>query len=198
MPLYLIRHAHTPWNGPPRRFQGQTDTSISESGRAAARALGPRLPRPDRVVSSPARRCRETIEAAFNPVPPLTTDPRLWEMHYGWWEGLVDQDIQQRFPDQWEQWRRDPLSVRPGDGEGLAAVRDRVVAAMEDVIDSLRPDENVYVCTHGGCLRATLCHFNDIPMADWRSLKVPNLVVLRWTDTGRFEILETDADGNAA
>ena len=57
--LYLIRHGHTVWNGPPLRFQGQMDSSLSDDGRSEAIALGKRMPyQPDRIVSSPALRCR--------------------------------------------------------------------------------------------------------------------------------------------
>ena len=41
MGLVLMRHAHTDWNGPPARVQGQRDPGLSMvAGRTAAEALG--------------------------------------------------------------------------------------------------------------------------------------------------------------
>ena len=40
--LTLIRHAETLWNRE-RRMQGQTDTALSDTGRAQAAALAERL-----------------------------------------------------------------------------------------------------------------------------------------------------------
>ena len=85
--LYLIRHGHTTWNGPPLRFQGQMDSSLSENGRAEAIALGERMPyQPHRVISSPSLRCRQTVDCLFNRKPDQT-ERRCIELGLGWFEG---------------------------------------------------------------------------------------------------------------
>ena len=62
--LLLLRHAETDWNRE-RRYQGWTDTDLSEVGRGQAEAAGRLLARQPlaAVWSSPLRRARDTAAA---------------------------------------------------------------------------------------------------------------------------------------
>ncbi|MGY1619938.1 SixA phosphatase family protein [Geodermatophilus sp. SYSU D00691] len=69
--LLLIRHAQA--------AVGRVDAErpLTEQGARDARALGARLPRPDRVLVSPARRTVQTWEEAATGVRPVV-EPRLY------------------------------------------------------------------------------------------------------------------------
>ena len=113
------------WNAE-RRFQGQSDCPLDETGRAqadrAARllaALGP-----DLIISSDLSRAASTA-APLARLTGLTVilDKDLRERHGGCWEGLTDTEIRERYPDAHATWT-------PPDGEPSAAVADRVAAAL--------------------------------------------------------------------
>ena len=183
MGLVPMRHAHTDWNGPPARVQGQRDPGLSMVGRMAAEALGPTLPRPDRIIRSPARRCRETVDALFGAaLPPVTEDAHLWEISLGSFEGRLAEDIAREEPEAWRAWRQQPSTARPGGGETLDELAHRVFAALDETFGSMEPNEEILVVGHGVPLRFIVCLLDDRPLDCLWDVAVANL--------GRIELPE--------
>jgi len=58
----------------------------------------------------------------------------LKEMNFGVWQGLRVKDIQQRFGKVYKQWRKDPFSICPPQGETLQDVQDRIEPALRKVL----------------------------------------------------------------
>jgi len=94
------------WNAE-RRFQGQSDCPLDETGRAqadrAARLLA--ALRPDLIISSDLSRAASTA-APLARLTGLTVilDKDLRERHGGCWEGLTDTEIRERYPDAHATW----------------------------------------------------------------------------------------------
>ncbi len=173
--LYLIRHGHTVWNGPPLRFQGQMDSSLSENGRSEAIALGKRMPyQPDRVISSPALRCRQTVACLFNRKPDAI-EPRCIEIGLGWMEGLLATEAAERDPTAVRTWQEAPWEGAPWGGESLADLQDRVVAGVTDIVAGIEPGERVFLAVHGGVLRTLVCYVNDLPLSEYTNIPMANL-----------------------
>jgi len=174
--IILIRHAHTEWNGPPRRFQGRTDVPVSMEGFMAACRLGQSLPVPDRIICSPARRCRQTVHALFgNQSIPVNEEPRLWEIDNGKFSGLLETEVTNAYPEEWCLWQKNPAQVRVGGGETLQELQKRILSAVSDVVASARSGENIIVMTHGGPIRVLRCLAERRPLDDFHKLKVANL-----------------------
>ena len=87
--LILIRHAPALTGG---RLCGRTDVAADLSDATAIAGLARAIGAVDRVVSSPAERCRTTAEALW-PARPVLQDQALWEQDFGAWEGLAFADI---------------------------------------------------------------------------------------------------------
>lgn len=158
--IYFIRHGETDWNRD-RRYQGQQDIPLNDTGRAQARrngaALRPFLPAiaGAEFVASPLGRARETMEIVRGELglPPdgYAIDPRLVELCYGAWEGTLQDDIIRHDPDAFAARARDPFRWRPDKGESYADLFARVTAWA-----GARARDSVIV-SHGGvsrCLRA--------------------------------------------
>lgn len=176
MPLWLLRHAHTEWNGPPRRLQGRADIGLSEQGWDEAAALGRRLIVPDRIVSSPARRCRETIEVLFGRRAPAPTfDERLWEIDNGRFAGLTEAEAGMRYAREWHLWRTTPARIRPGGGETLVEMQARVAAAIGALEDAIDDERATLVVTHGGPIRVLRCFYEGRDLNQFHALRVGNL-----------------------
>ena len=176
--LYLIRHGHTVWNGPPLRFQGQMDSSLSEIGRADAVALGKHMPyQPDRVISSPALRCRQTVDCLFNRKPDVI-EPRCIEIGLGWFEGLLASEVAERDREALRVWQVRPWDGAPWRGESLEDLQQRVVAGVRDIVASIEPGEKVFLAVHGGVLRTLICFINDRPLKDYAEIPMANLTLL--------------------
>ena len=143
--LYLIRHGHTVWNGPPLRFQGQMDSSLSETGRSDAIALGKRMPyQPDRIISSPALRCRQTVDCLFGRQPD-EIEPRCIEIGLGWCEGLLATEAAEIDANAVRTWQEAPWEGSPWGGESLEVLQKRVVAGVTDIVAGIKADERVFL-----------------------------------------------------
>ncbi|MVA99336.1 histidine phosphatase family protein [Nitratireductor sp. CAU 1489] len=160
--FYAMRHGETPWNAQ-GRFQGHSDIPLSAEGRAQALAgasrltaklmQSPELPAPERILTSPLGRARETAEivrcALGLPDEALHADARLREAGFGAWEGLTTLEVKARFPEERRRRKADRWSYAPPGGESYANI-DR---AMRGLIDELDRAPLSLLVTHAGNLR---------------------------------------------
>ena len=144
----LWRHGQTIWNVE-RRFQGQTDIPLDDTGEAQAEYAARRLAtlRPDAIFSSDLTRAAGTAA----PLAKLTglaviLDKDLRERSGGSWEGLTDREIAERYPAERASWN-------PPDGEPTTAVADRVAGALRRVADTVADGGLAVVVSHGAALR---------------------------------------------
>jgi broad specificity phosphatase PhoE len=149
------------WNGE-RRIQGNQDPPLSPRGRRQAELLARRLrvylPRAAAVYTSPLRRAAETAETVRAATGlPVLPDPGLREMCLGNWEGMTVPEIQTAFPGTYEAWLADPLMHPAPGGEHLEAFAGRVTDAFERV-RAAQPGNDVILVSHGGPIKALLCH----------------------------------------
>lgn len=160
--LYLVRHAVTAANLEGRRL-GSIDEPLSDGGREQALALARRMSALpiDAVWSSPLSRARETAEIVASA---LAVDVRLEddlrEMALGPWEGLTEQEIARRFPEQNARWQADPASLTLPGHEGLEATRQRVAAALERIMDA---SACALCVTHLTVIRLAWVHVHRLP-----------------------------------
>lgn len=149
MHLYLVRHprpvvaAHVCY--------GSTDLDVAADGLAAAMAsLLPVLPRHAVLFSSPLRRCAaltENLAQALGCATP-TYDARLAEMHFGDWEMRAWDDIPRTAVD---AWTSDMVGYRPGGGESVLQVAQRV-RAFRDELAAADVEDAIVIC-HAGIIR---------------------------------------------
>jgi broad specificity phosphatase PhoE len=128
--LVLVRHGEATANAA-GLLLGRSDVPLTAKGWEQAAALGPRLGRVSRLLSSPLRRALDTAGALGLSVP-LEVDDRWVEVDYGEHEGRALGDVPSEV---WRRWRRDP-GYRPEGGESLAEVGERVRAACEELLAS--------------------------------------------------------------
>ncbi len=131
--LWLVRHP-TP-DVAPGVCYGQWDVpALTAATMAAAARLHARLPRGARVVTSPAVRSRAlaaTLQALRPTMPQPQVDARLAELDFGAWEGQPWSAIPVSALD---VWCADFVHHRPGGGESVAALLQRVRCALRDAL----------------------------------------------------------------
>jgi alpha-ribazole phosphatase len=151
--LYLVRHGVTEWNGM-RRYQGQTDTSLSPLGVLQAQAVARRLAAEDPVAvySSDLERARTTaVPIAQAAGVALESTPLLRELNFGEFEGKTSDEILQSMPDAGKAWWGDTVNARPPGGETLAELDERVRGWWSQHQDRVA-GQRVVVVGHGGSL----------------------------------------------
>ena len=158
MRLVLWRHGQTAWNAE-RRFQGQSDIPLDQTGQAQAERAARLLAglRPDMIVSSDLSRATSTAA----PLARLTgldviLDKDLRERHGGCWEGLTDTEIRARYPAEHQSWN-------PPDGEPTLVVADRVCTALQRTATALSDTGLAVVVSHGAALRLGASRLLGLP-----------------------------------
>jgi broad specificity phosphatase PhoE len=137
--LLLARHGETEWNLQ-RRYQGRSDSPLTERGVAQALAVGRllgALPELEAaaIVSSPLGRARRTAELIREHLPAgveLRCDDRLCELSLGSWDGLTYQQIAERSPGVFDGDGRHNWYFRSPDGERYDAFAGRLVEWLND------------------------------------------------------------------
>jgi broad specificity phosphatase PhoE len=155
--VLLLRHAETDWNRE-RRYQGWTDTGLSETGRAQAEAAARLLAeQPLKAIwASPLRRAHDTALAIAAPLGlPVQCSDAFREMRFGRWEGLTASEVQGRFPDEYRAWHETPhLASWPG-AETLADVRRRALGGLDE-LRAVHRGETVGLVAHGVTCRVLI------------------------------------------
>lgn len=132
--VILLRHGRTAWNAH-RRFQGQADPPLDDLGRAQAFEAACLLAalKPEVIVSSDSQRAMQTAAplAEISGVA-IRAEPRLRERSLGHWEGLTREEVEAKYPDEFEDWRAGRDVSRRG-GESRVEVAERAVAAFEEL-----------------------------------------------------------------
>ena len=147
--VYLVRHGQTAWNVG-EIFRGRADIPLDETGKREVHLAGETL-RDETlhaVYSSPLSRSMETAEniAKFHDISVTPLDA-IVDISYGEWEGLGNQEVQQKYPDLHALWLTEPHKVLFPGGESLDEVRSRTMAALDDLLVK-HQEENFALVAH--------------------------------------------------
>jgi probable phosphoglycerate mutase len=172
--LLLVRHGSTQSTSE-NRFSGAVGVELSEQGRDQARKLAARLQLQKIAAAycSPLSRTVETAEilAAPHGLAPVARHG-LEEISHGRWEGLTRQEVEQRFPGEYESWEADPFTFAPVGGESGVAVLARSLPVIREIVVA-HADQCVLVVSHKATLRILISsllgfdargsHYQDTP-----------------------------------
>lgn len=157
MKLWLIRHAQPLVEA--GVCYGRLDLAAdAQATRVCAQALAQALPPGMAVVTSPLQRCEQLAHVLLGLRPDLTLKPdaRLQEMDFGAWEGQRWDALGRPALD---DWTADFAGHRPGGGESVQQLMQRVAAAWDEARGESAAASDTAWITHAGVIRAaTLLH----------------------------------------
>ncbi len=131
-----------------RRLQGTLPLPLSDQGRNALVSVAAVLKQYDAqtIYSSGNESSGPTAEhlaELCDLKSKKNTD--LKELNCGLWQGLRYRDIEKRYSNAYKQWRNDPESICPPDGELFAACRERIETALLSIIKKSKSQTIVIV-----------------------------------------------------
>jgi probable phosphoglycerate mutase len=198
--LILIRHGETDWNRE-RRFQGHADIGLNPNGQQQAHRLAARLATEsfDAIHSSDLRRARDSVQALADGLGlPLQLDAGLREQSFGVMEGLLPQQVAERWPEVWQQWALHDADWAPPGGESTRQFHARVLAAVRRIA-AAHHGQQVLVATHGGVLDMLWRDVHGLPLQGARDCHIPNCGINRLQlDDERLTILQWADDAHMA
>ncbi|MBK1637719.1 alpha-ribazole phosphatase [Rhodothalassium salexigens DSM 2132] len=173
--ITLIRHAPV---AQPGRLYGRTevDAALDDADRIAAVA-GDALALATGAVTSPRRRCRQTLDAlltaAGSDLVPRVVE--AWaEQDFGAWDGAETAGL----PDLWGLPMAALAHQTPPGGESFQDLCRRIGPAL-DALAAREAGARLVVCTHAGVVRAAVHHVLGLAPGRALSLSVAPLSVTR-------------------
>jgi len=148
---WWLRHAPARTGG---GLMGRRDPDLAESRPAGLATLASRLPADAVVLSSPLRRCRQTLAALRRAGVPLGEEevvPAFQEQDFGDWEGRPAAEL--AWPE--AAGPAEMAEFSPPGGESFNHMAARVAAAIARLTERHR-GRRVLVCAHAGSVRAAL------------------------------------------
>jgi probable phosphomutase (TIGR03848 family) len=201
--VILLRHGRSTSNTAHTLAGRSEGVDLDDKGREQAQAVVSRigdLP-VKAIVRSPLLRCEHTVQplaAALGLEP--TVEERISEVDYGTWTGrkigeLVKEPL-------WKVVQQQPSAAVFPEGEGLAAVQARAVAAVREHDRRLAAEHGADVlwvaCTHGDVIKAVLADALGTHLDAFQRITADpaSMSVIRYTDTRPF-VLHVNHTGSA-
>lgn len=200
--VFLLRHGLTAMTGP--MLAGRTPgIHLDERGQQQAAAVAQRLAAVPltAIVTSPLERCTDTAEvvrAAQREAgrdPAWHVDERITECGYGDWTGRQIKDLAK--DPLWKVVQTQPSAARFPNGESIAEMSARAIAAVRDWDAQLGADALWVACTHGDVIKAILADALGLHLDHYQRI-VPDpcsVSVVRYTDTRPYVLRTNDVGG---
>ncbi|WP_313673568.1 histidine phosphatase family protein [Mycolicibacterium sp.] len=193
MTVILLRHGRSTSNTAHTLAGRTAGVELDDKGTAQAAELVDRvagLPI-KALVRSPLLRCRLTLEplAGALGLDPVIDD-RLAEVDYGQWTGRKLSELMTE--PLWSVVQQQPSAAVFPDGEGLAGVQARAVAAVREHDRRLAAEHGgdaLWVaCTHGDVIKAVLADALGTHLDSFQRIIADpaSMSVIRYTDTRPF------------
>ena len=149
-------------------MQGQHETDLTPLGERQAIALGERLEDVDfdLVFSSPQRRAMKTTQLILGKRSlPIIPDNALKEILMGDWQGILIEDLMEKYPEEIDLFWHHPEQYKREGCETYDEVRRRAGQFMERTAAE-NPGKTILVVTHGALLKTLYTYFKYQPIAE--------------------------------
>ena len=196
MEIYFVRHGQTIWNVE-KRFQGLSDSPLTELGITQAKLLGEKLKdiKFDKFYSTSLKRANDTANyIKGNRKQEVEIFDDFVEISMGDMEGIQQEEFKKLYPEQVKNFFFNQLEYNPSSfkGESFLEVRERVAKGLDKFIKLNKNHERVLVVSHGATLK-TLLHYisgKDIStLSDEAIPKNTSYTIVKYQN-GKFEIID--------
>ena len=196
MEIYFVRHGQTIWNVE-KRFQGLSDSPLTELGITQAKLLGEKLKdiKFDKFYSTSLKRANDTANyIKGNRKQEVEIFDDFVEISMGDMEGIQQEEFKKLYPEQVKNFFFNQLEYNPSSfkGESFLEVRERVAKGLDKFIKLNKNYERVLVVSHGATLK-TLLHYisgKDISTLSDESIPKNTSYTIVKYENGKFEIID--------
>ncbi len=175
--VFLVRHGETNWNKE-GRFQGQIDIPLNHNGKDQAAKTSKYLAKVkfNKAFSSSMERPYETAQIILKNIPTLkiTKLDKLVEISHGLWEGKLENEIKEEWPDLLKNWHQKPEEVIMPEGESIKAVSERSIKAWEDICSLQNKNDLTLLVAHDAVNKTLICNLLGIDFSNIWMIKQGN------------------------
>ena len=174
--IYFVRHGSTDWNENVNaqgvkepKCQGRADLDINAKGILQAEQASQQLKNVkfDRVICSPLKRARHTLDIIYHGNISTEFDERVIERDFGEYEGLTRAEFD--FKGFWNLNSNQKFKS----AESIKDVERRVFSLLNELKDD--PNKKILIVSHGGVGCVMMSYFKGIPEdGNYLSFEIPN------------------------
>ena len=198
--LLLIRHGASCANVE-HRFVGQTDSPLSEWGKAQAERTADYIVANyavDRVYASDLSRAYQTGKVIADRLGiEVIPDRRLREIHVGIWEDSCFAEMLAKGEPFFRLWKQDFGKIVCPEGESVAEVQKRMAEALEQIARE-NDGKTVAVASHAAAIRSVQCLYEGKTLEEMKDIPwVTNasVTVLQYADN-RMKLVSVGYDAH--
>ncbi len=165
--IILIRHGLTTYNEEERLFNGEDYPPLNESGKEEIEVitewLKRRNPKIDGLYTSSALRAIQSariIAKAYKTEFEIIDN--LYERKAGIWGGLTFEQIEKKYPKEFEQYKSHPFDFWPEGGETTKEMNQRVEKIFADIVNNNKY-KTIVIVTHIGVIQSAVASALGIP-----------------------------------
>ena len=187
--LLLVRHAPTTAT---RASAFPADEELDARGRARAARLSEALPRRADAITSPARRCRQTAEAAGLAA---SVEEAIADCDFGSWAGRALAEVNEDDPAAVRAWMLDP-DAAPHGGESLALFSTRIARWLDAQAEL---EGRLVAITHAEVVKAAVVHALSAPVLSfWRIDAAPLSITELHAHGGRWTVARVNCPASSS
>ena len=196
MEIYFVRHGQTVWNVE-KRFQGLSDSPLTELGITQAKLLGEKLKdiKFNKFYSTSLKRAYDTANyIKGNRKQKVEIFDDFVEISMGDMEGIKQEDFKKLYPEQVKNFFFNQLEYNPSSfgGESFLEVRERVIRGLNKFIELNKNYERVLVVSHGATLKTLLHYISGKDISTLSNEAIPkntSYTIVKY-ENGKFEIID--------
>ena len=196
MEIYFVRHGQTIWNVE-KRFQGLSDSPLTELGITQAKLLGEKLKdiKFNKFYSTSLKRAYDTANyIKGNRKQKVEIFDDFVEISMGDMEGIKQEDFKKLYPEQVKNFFFNQLEYDPSSfgGESFLEVRERVIRGLNKFIELNKNYERVLVVSHGATLKTLLHYISGKDISTLSNEAIPkntSYTIVKY-ENGKFEIID--------
>lgn len=196
MEIYFIRHGQTKWNEE-KRFQGHSDSPLTEKGISQAILLGEHLKEIefDKFYSTSLKRAYDTAKyIRGNREIEITIFDAFKEISMGEMEGANREEFVKLYPLQHEYFFADQVEYDPSpyNGESFLELRERVKKGLEEFVELNKNYKRVLVVSHGATLKVLMHLIYQEDLSTLKDIEIPkntSYSIVKY-ENGKYEVLD--------
>ena len=152
--MVFLRHGQTSMNASNLLQGSKSDSPLNDIGISQSQSIGNYIQEHfeiERVITSPLKRCIQTLEHAGMGGIETSYDSRFLEIDYGEYEA---QPVLGVAKEMIKSWSTD-LNYKPEGGESLNELYERVSLACEDLVADFK-GQTLLICSHATPIKAAM------------------------------------------
>ncbi len=175
--IILIRHGETDWNKE-GRFQGQIDIPLNERGKDQSLKASKYLQeiKFTKAFSSSMKRPYETAKIILGEENKIEIKEikDLVEISHGLWEGKLEKEIKETWPEILKKWHSKPESIIMPEGESIKQVSERSISAWNNICESQQDNDTTLVVAHDAVNKTLICNILGLDYSNIWMIKQGN------------------------